>query len=350
MRPALSMAALALILAAGEAGAQDVTFYQYQNFGGQSFTAGDAVPDFANTGYNDRANSLAIRSGMWQVCTDANFHGQCVTLQPGQYRDLAQFGFSNNISSARPLGYAPTGAGAPVAGPGTPIAAPEIPGAQPGAQIAEPGARIAVPGMPLAAAANPGAPAVILFEDFQQAGRQFAVDGPIDNLDRRGFNDRARSMVVNAGRWELCRDAYYSGGCEVYGPGRYDAIGELSGELSSLRPVGGPPPQAAGYPPDWGHRVRAILYSASGFRGQNYVIGADVVRDLANTGFNDRAQSLRIEQGFWIFCSDADFGGICRTFGPGDYPNLPPGLDNAISSGRSISDDNPYPSAPNWRR
>jgi hypothetical protein len=204
--------------------------------------------------------------------------------------------------------------------------------------------------MPIVAAASPGVPAIILFEDFEQAGRQFAVDGPIDNLDRTGFNDRARSMIVNAGRWELCRDAYYQGGCEVYGPGRYNAIGELSGELSSLRPVGGLPLPAAGYPPDWGHQVRAILYGNSGFGGQNYVIGADVVRDLANTGFNDRAQSLRIEQGFWIFCSDANFGGICRTFGPGDYPNLPPGLDNAISSGRRISDDYPYRSAPNWRR
>ncbi|MHB8495639.1 MAG: hypothetical protein ACYC9Z_12450 [Casimicrobiaceae bacterium] len=45
-----------------------------------------------------------------------------------------------------------------------------------------------------------------------------------------------------------------------------------------------------------------------------------------------------------------DFGGTCRTFGPGDYASLPWGLDNAVSSGRRISSENPYSGAPNWRR
>jgi len=64
--------------------------------------------------------------------------------------------------------------------------------------------------------------------------------------------------------------------------------------------------------------------------------------------FNDRASSLRVERGYWMFCSDAGFRGTCRTFGPGDYPNLPPGLDNRISSGRRIHNEYPYNSSPNW--
>ena len=319
MKTALQLAALVLMLAARAVMAQDVIFYEYPDFGGGSFSANDAIPDLANTGYNDRAGSLVIRSRMWQVCTDANYQGRCVTLQPGEYRDLAPMGISGNISSARPMGYGP--AGAPGAG------ATQVPG---------PGGR--------------GDPAVILFDDFQQAGRQFAVDGPVENLDRSGFNDRARSMIINAGRWELCRDAYFRGTCEVYGPGRYNAIGDLSGELSSLRPAGGPLAQPGGYPQNWGREVRAILYSNPDFQGQQFVISGDIVRNLANTGFNDRAQSIRVEQGFWIFCSDADFGGTCRTFGPGDYASLPWGLDNAVSSGRRISSENPYSGAPNWRR
>lgn len=318
MKAALRLAALLLALAARAAVAQGVIFYEYQDFGGGSFGANDAIPDLANTGYNDRAGSLVVRSGMWQVCTDANYQGRCVTLQPGEYRDLASMGFAGNISSARPMGYGPAGA-------------PEV-GTKP---------------VPAAGAA--GGPVVILFDDFQQAGRQFAVDGPVENLDRTGFNDRARSMIINAGRWELCRDAYFRGTCEVYGPGRYDAIGDLSGELSSLRPSGGPLAQAGGDPQNWGREIRAVLYSNAGFQGQQFVISGDIVRNLANTGFNDRAQSIRIEQGFWIFCSDADFGGTCRTFGPGDYASLPWGLDNAVSSGRRISSENPYNGAPNWR-
>lgn len=96
--------------------------------------------------------------------------------------------------------------------------------------------------------------------------------------------------------------------------------------------------------------VSAILFSNPDLRGDRYVIEGDYMRDLANTGFNDRAQSLRVEQGYWIFCSDADFQGTCRTFGPGDYPRLAPGLDNRVSSGRRISSDYPYRGKPTWNR
>ncbi|HEX6138789.1 MAG TPA: beta/gamma crystallin-related protein [Casimicrobiaceae bacterium] len=304
MRRGWTIAATALLLVTGAA-AQDATFYEYRDFGGRSFTVSGLVPDLANTGYNDRASSIVIRAGAWQMCTDAGFRGRCITLEPGEYRDLATLGFSSNISSARPVGSPPTAPAPPPAGPH-----------------------------------------VVLFEDYQLSGAQFAVDRTLDNLDRTGFNDRARSAVVNAGRWEVCRDAYFGGGCMTLEPGRYDDLGELSGRVSSLRLVGGGGP----YPPAGGREVRAILYSNPNFAGREFVITRDVARDLANTGFNDRAQSLRIERGFWIFCSDAHFGGTCRTFGPGDYPNLPWGLDNSVSSGRRISDDYPYSGAPNWGR
>ena len=73
------------------------------------------------------------------------------------------------------------------------------------------------------------------------------------------------------------------------------------------------------------------------------------MRNLDPTGFNDRASSLRVESGYWIFCSDSDFRGDCRTFGPGDYASLP-GMNNVISSGRQISNDYPYGEKPNWQR
>jgi len=85
-------------------------------------------------------------------------------------------------------------------------------------------------------------------------------------------------------------------------------------------------------------------------RGRSYPIDSDVVRNLDRTGFNDRAQSLRVESGYWIFCSDADFEGDCQTFGPGDYPDLSGALNRRISSGRRISDRYPYSGAPTWDR
>jgi hypothetical protein len=54
--------------------------------------------------------------------------------------------------------------------------------------------------------------------------------------------------------------------------------------------------------------------------------------------FNDRAASMRIERGYWTFCSDPRFGGDCRTFGPGDYARLPNELDRNISSARPANE------------
>lgn len=92
----------------------------------------------------------------------------------------------------------------------------------------------------------------------------------------------------------------------------------------------------------------AVLFSNPDFQGERFVIDGDYLPDLANSGFNDRAQSLRVERGYWIFCSDAQFRGQCRTFGPGRYPRLGWSLDNKVSSGRRISERYPYGGQPNW--
>ena len=93
--------------------------------------------------------------------------------------------------------------------------------------------------------------------------------------------------------------------------------------------------------------AQVTFYSRDGFRGESFTADREI-RNMDRTGFNDRAQSLRVENGYWLFCSDAMFQGVCRTFGPGDYPNLPPGLDNRISSGRKIADAYPYTGRPSW--
>lgn len=94
----------------------------------------------------------------------------------------------------------------------------------------------------------------------------------------------------------------------------------------------------------------ATLYEGRNLSGRSFPLGSDNMANLDGTGFNDRASSLRVEGGYWVFCSDANFSGECRTFGPGEYPSLPPELNNMISSGRRISDDYPYNQSPNWQR
>ena len=192
---------------------------------------------------------------------------------------------------------------------------------------------------------------IILYENPGFQGRRMTLRGTTPDLDRTNFNDRAESIVVRDGVWEVCTDARFAGQCVRLQPGEYPSLdGSLNSRISSAREIAQAPipPPVAG--PGPGGPARAVLYEGAGFRGRSFEMRRDVMRNLDRTQFNDRAASLRVYSGFWIFCSDANFEGDCRTFGPGDYPDLPGDLNRRISSGRRIADRYPYEGAPNWRR
>ena len=198
------------------------------------------------------------------------------------------------------------------------------------------------------AAASAAADSITFYEGDNYGGRQFTADRTVADFTRNGFNDRVRSAVVHDGRWEICIDVEFGGGCGVLAPGAYPTLGAYAGRVSSARPV--EPRYTNNRPDDRGrHReARATLYEGPNLSGRSFPLN-DTMVDLGRSGFNDRASSLRVESGYWIFCSDADFRGDCRTFGPGDYASLP-GMNNVISSGRQISNDYPYGEKPNWQR
>jgi hypothetical protein len=194
-------------------------------------------------------------------------------------------------------------------------------------------------------AATTAMASVTFYETENFGGRRMTMDGVVPNFVDRGFNDRALSAVVDGAPVEVCVDINFSGGCRVLNPGRYPTLGNLGNQISSVRPVrdsrGGPAPVDRGGP-----RASATLYSGPNMTGRAVTLDREGAADLQN--FNDRASSLRVERGYWIFCSEPQFRGECRTFGPGDYAQLPPGLDNRISSGRRISNNYPYAQRPNW--
>jgi hypothetical protein len=198
------------------------------------------------------------------------------------------------------------------------------------------------------AATSAAADRITFYESDNYGGRQFSADGPVGNLANSGFNDRVHSAVVHDGRWEICVAADYGGGCSILAPGAYPSLGAYAGRISSVRPVDAR--MSSNRPDDRGRNreARATLYEGANLSGRSYALN-DTVRNMGSTGFNDRASSLRVESGYWIFCSDADFRGDCRTFGPGDYASLP-GLNNTISSGRRISNEYPYGERPDWQR
>ena len=265
--PFLASLLLTCLACAGVARAADITFYERENFRGQEMNVDTSAPNFERLGINDRASSVRVRGGSWQVCSDNFFRGTCVTLPPGNYPSLRSIGLSRSISSAREVGWADKRDWRGREG-------------RPGDQNRE--------------ERGPG------YGAREERGQPY--DPSHDSPDRRGPGDDGRRA-----------------------DGRADAG------------KGG-----------WGTASRAILYSGANLSGRALVVDNEVVADLAPTGFNDRAMSLRVEGGYWVFCSDANFQGTCRTFPPGDYPTLG-GMSNAISSGRRISNDYPYSSRPRWQ-
>ena len=294
---------VAATLAASTAMAS-VTFYETENFGGGSVTMDGTVPSFVERGFNDRALSAVVDGAPVEVCIDINFGGGCTVLNPGRYPTLGNL--ARQISSMRTVrdqrgGYA-----------------------------------------------QRDMTRATFYEEENFGGRQMTMEGTVPNFVNRGFNDRALSAVVDGAPVEVCIDVNFGGGCTVLNPGRYPTLGNLGHQISSMRPIRD---QRAGNDQrDRGERggrwASATLYSGPNMTGRAVTLDREGAGDLQN--FNDRASSLVVERGYWIFCSEPQFRGECRTFGPGQYSQLPPNLDNRILSGRRISNNYPYAQTPNW--
>lgn len=96
-----TLAAAALVL--GSQAMAQITFYEGEGFRGRAYSTTGQVDNFDRTGFNDRASSVVIDRGRWEVCEDSRFRGRCVVLRRGNYDSLREFGMENRISSVRPV-------------------------------------------------------------------------------------------------------------------------------------------------------------------------------------------------------------------------------------------------------
>ena len=103
---------LAAMLFAGVASAQ-VTLYGQEGLRGRAFTAGGTIENLQGTGFNDRASSMVVQRGEWEICEESYFRGECRIVRPGSYPSLDAMGIGNEISSLRPLRGTPRYAYAP---------------------------------------------------------------------------------------------------------------------------------------------------------------------------------------------------------------------------------------------
>ncbi len=222
-----ALALATLVAAAGQACAA-ITLFSHEDFHGRRVTLTDPAPNFGQFNFNDRASSVVVEGEPWEVCQDIGFRNRCAILVPGNYPNLAAVGLGDTLSSARPARREP---------PPPPVAPP------PSGDI-------------------------VFYEHPGFHGRGLGTSGEIDNFMRFGFNDRASSVVVFEGRWEVCEDRDFGGHCMILRPGRYPDLRDmgLNDRISSVRRVHremqygddryAPPPQPA-Y--DWRHRPQEYV-------------------------------------------------------------------------------------------
>ena len=94
--------AAAALAAAGHAAAQ-ITLYEHDGFRGRAITINDREWNLARSGFNDRASSVVVERGRWEVCENARFEGRCFILRRGSYPSLRELGLNDQVSSVRPL-------------------------------------------------------------------------------------------------------------------------------------------------------------------------------------------------------------------------------------------------------
>jgi hypothetical protein len=146
--------------------------YAGTNYSGESRTLTEAVPDFRRLLFNDRAISVRVPAGQaWEVCVSANYD-DCRVVDRDQ-PDLAPLGISRLISSARPR--------------------------------PEPGRGRGVFAM--------RRPELTLYAEENYRGSGVVITQSTSNLG--AFNERARSVRVAFGRWEVCDQIKFGGRCAV---------------------------------------------------------------------------------------------------------------------------------------
>ena len=310
LRTTLALAGLAI---ATQAAAQ-VTFYEHPGFRGQTFTADRPIGNLSRAGFANMASSAVVAGDQWQVCDGPGFTGRCVVLQPGRYESLGAMGLNDAISSVRPV--AGSRADVPIAAPGPGYAA---------------GSR------------------VILFGQPAMQGRSFSIDRTSDNLQRLG--DRAESLEVVGGPWEICSGVGFSGRCVVLRPGTYPTLAGMGfeGVLSARAvrwdtPIGEQPRNApapvAVEPPRYVSGLSAAqvtFYEHQGMQGQSFTTDRPI-GNLERFGFNNRASAAVVAGEPWEVCDGPGFSGRCVVLRPGQYTSLGAmGLNDSVSSARPVS-------------
>jgi hypothetical protein len=296
----MSIVAVALC-AAGPASAQPqdrqmggigITVFDDIGYRGENATFRSDQPDLGAARFGNRISSFQVAPGeVWEVCEGANYRPPCQVFS-GNEPDLRRRSWSDRITSLRRVRDGRGGGG--IFPPNPPVRS-----------------------------------RLVLYRDERFRGQAVPLNGPTPSLG--SFNDKAESLRIESGTWEVCEDINY-GKCRTVTRDmpNLDGLG-LSKRVSSARPSyndGG-----GGYRPvPLPQPVRLVLYDRERYRG-----GARTL-DTADGnlgGFGNVAQSVQVV-GTWQICDGPNFGGRCVTVSQ-NVPSLATyGMNNRVSSARPL--------------
>lgn len=218
---------LAASLLGQAASAGELQLFSREDFRGQRVVIADgAANNFNDFGFNDRASSLVVRSGTWELCEHKNFGGHCTVFERGQYPDLRRY--NNNFSSAREIDRGhDRGQGYAYGRDNRDYREERREERREWREERRDDRRYE----------RERGDAVELFNDLGMRGNRVGFSQDVRTLRDLGFNDRANSMVINYGTWEVCEHNDYGGQCRVYGPGRYKDLQDFIDRITSLRRI-----------------------------------------------------------------------------------------------------------------
>lgn len=186
----------------GGGGARGLALYAGRNFTGDVRWFQGPVSNLRQVGFDNTAMSLRLPEGeVWEVCDEAFFR-QCRQVNTA-WPDLARLGMSRRISSVRPWSQGGGGWGGGGGG----------------------------------GWGGGGRRGIVLFDARSYRGQSVTLDEDTPLLG--GFSNRAESVQVLGGAWELCDRPRFQGRCVTVDSNQYD-LGSLGmrSRVASARPVG----------------------------------------------------------------------------------------------------------------
>lgn len=199
-------------------GGASAIVYAQPDFRGQSLRITGPVDHLNRYRFNDKASSIRITGGAWEVCVDPNFRGRCEVLT---YREdsLNEFRLNNKITSIRPVSHQSDRWGRD--------------------DRYDRGGRYHDRDNRYGGGYGRNAP-VMLFSDPNFRGNALPVDGAIPHLNPLRFNDKVSSIAVRGGSWEVCTDPNFRGRCTVItGSIESTSYYKLNDNITSIRPARG---------------------------------------------------------------------------------------------------------------